>query len=68
MKTWHKIAYAMSKSICGNSYMPVRKAIAAIIPRNNKIIPIATNVSCNSTELIFITYSLKINKIITKKF
>jgi hypothetical protein len=49
----------MSKLICGNSYMPVRKAIAAIIPRNNKIIPIATNVSCNSTELIFITYSLK---------
>jgi hypothetical protein len=39
-----------------------------MIPRNNKIIPIATNVSCNSTELIFITYSFKINKIVIKRF
>jgi hypothetical protein len=57
-KTWHKIALCHAKINLDNSYMPVRKAIAAIIPRNNKIIPIATNVSCNSTELIFITYSL----------
>jgi len=41
-------------------YIPVKNAIAAIIPRNNRIIPMATNVSCSSTELIFfITYHFK---------
>ena len=46
----------LNKFSCANPfYIPVIRAIAAIMPRNNKIIPIATNVSCSSTELIFIT-------------
>ena len=46
-----------------NFYIPVNKAIAAIIPRNNKIIPMATKVSCSSTELIFfIIFNFNVNK------
>lgn len=53
-KKWHGIYLCHEKLIIyNNSYIPVKKAIAAIIPRNNKIIPIATKVSCSSTELTF---------------
>ena len=46
-----------------NNYIPVNRAMAAIIPRNNKIIPMATKVSCNSTELIFfIIFNFNVNK------
>src|SRR5665647_2071647 len=63
-KKWHRVYLCHKKlRIIIIFYIPVNKAIAAIIPRNNKIIPMATKVSCSSTELIFfIIFNFIVNK------